>query len=150
MSNPILKMELAHGDVLIECYPNKAPNHVTQILRQADAGLYDQTDFHRVIDGFMAQGGWTKQELPRLQAEFNDVPHTEGICSMARTNDPNSASDQFFICFRDAQFLDRQYTVWGRVIYGMDAVHAIQRGEPPATPTKILRMRSVDFARLAN
>jgi len=147
---PLLKMDLAHGTVLIECFPDLAPNHVAQISRQADQGLYDGTDFHRVIEGFMAQGGWTKQPLPQLQAEFNHHSHVEGVCSMARTNDPNSASDQFFICFRDAQFLDRQYTVWGRVIYGMDAVHAIQRGEPPATPTKILRMRSVDFARLAN
>jgi len=139
---PLLKMDLENGTVLIECYPHKAPNHVAQIIRQADQGLYDGTDFHRVIDGFMAQGGWTKQALPQLQAEFNDVPHTEGICSMARTNDPNSASDQFFICFGNANFLDRQYTVWGKVIYGMDKVHAITRGEPPLNPSKIVRMRT--------
>jgi len=145
MPNPILKMELAHGDVLIECYPDKAPNHVAQIIRQANSGLYDDTDFHRVIEGFMAQGGWTKQPLPQLQAEFNDVSHTEGICSMARTNDPNSASDQFFICFGNAQFLDRQYTVWGKVIYGMQHVHAITRGEPPQNPSKIVKMRQLSM-----
>ena len=92
----------------------------------------------------MAQGGWTKQALPQLLAEFNDVPHTEGTCSMARTNDPNSASDQFFICFGNANFLDRQYTVWGKVIYGMQNVHKITRGEPPQDPTKIVRMRQID------
>ena len=119
---------------------------MAQILRQADQGLYDGTDFHRVIDGFMAQGGWTKQPLPQLQAEFNDVPHTEGICSMARTNDPHSASDQFFICFGNANFLDRQYTVWGKVVYGMQNVHAITRGEPPQEPTKIVRMRTANLS----
>ena len=139
-------MHLAAGVVLIECYPDKAPNHVAQIIAQAEQGLYDGTVFHRVIEGFMAQGGWTQQTLPQLAAEFNDVPHTEGICSMARTNDPNSASDQFFICFGNAQFLDRQYTVWGKVIYGMEHVHSINRGEPPAEPTVIVRMRPVDLS----
>jgi peptidylprolyl isomerase len=148
IDNPILKMELSSGTVLIECFPDKAPNHVTQILRQANQGMYDGTLFHRVIEGFMAQGGWTKQVLPQLQAEFNDVPHTEGICSMARTNDPNSASDQFFICFGNANFLDRQYTVWGKVIYGMRHVHAITRGEPPQDPTVITRMRQAHIADL--
>ena len=139
MSNPIIKMELITGTVLIECFPDKAPNHVAQILRQAGQGLYDGTDFHRVIDGFMAQGGWTKQALPQLLAEFNDVPHTEGICSMARTNDPNSASDQFFICFGNANFLDRQYTVWGKVVSGMENVDKIKRGEPVRDPDKIVK-----------
>ena len=107
MNNPIIKMDLPAGPVLIECYPDKAPKHVAQILSQAEEGLYDGTVFHRVIQGFMAQGGWTQKALPQLEAEFNDVPHVEGICSMARTNDPNSASDQFFICFGDARFLDK-------------------------------------------
>lgn len=146
MSNPVLKMHLPAGVVLIECYPEKAPNHVAQIVAQAEQGLYDGTVFHRVIEGFMAQGGWTQKPLPQLTAEFNDVPHLEGICSMARTNDPNSASDQFFICFGDARFLDRQYTVWGKVIYGMEHVHRINRGEPPAEPTPIVRMRPVDLS----
>ena len=92
----------------------------------------------------MAQGGWTQRALPQLLAEFNDYPHVEGTCSMARTNDPNSASDQFFICFGNAQFLDRQYTAWGKVISGMEHVHAINRGEPPVDPTPIVRMRQVD------
>lgn len=146
MSNPVLKMHLPSGVVLIECFPDKAPTHVAQIISQAEQGLYDGTVFHRVIEGFMAQGGWTQKSLPQLTAEFNDVPHTEGICSMARTNDPNSASDQFFICFGDARFLDRQYTVWGKVIYGMEHVHSINRGEPPAEPTPIVRMRPTDLS----
>lgn len=142
MSNPILRMDLPAGTVLIECFPDIAPNHVAQILDQASKGLYDGTVFHRVIPGFMAQGGWTKQQLPQLKAEFNNYAHTEGVCSMARTNDPNSASDQFFICFNDARFLDNNYTVWGKVIYGMQHVHnGIEKGEPPQLPTPIVRMR---------
>ena len=89
----------------------------------------------------MAQGGGTGKIYPQLQAEFNEVEHLPGVCSMARTNDPNSASDQFFICFADCRFLDRQYTVWGRVIYGMEHVNAITRGEPPENPTRILSMQ---------
>ena len=138
-------MELPSGKVLIECFPNLAPNHVAQIIKNANDGLYDGTVFHRVIEGFMAQGGWTQKQLPQLTAEFNDYPHTEGVCSMARTNDPNSASDQFFICFGDCRFLDRNYTVWGKVIYGMQHVHTgIKRGEPPSDPTPIIRMRQID------
>ena len=140
MDNPIIVMQLPQGKVLIECYPAKAPQHVVQILKACENGLYDNTPFHRVINGFMAQGGATGQILPQLMAEFNDVEHTEGVCSMARTNEINSASDQFFICFGDAKFLDRQYTVWGKVITGMQHVHAITRGEPPVNPTKIVTM----------
>lgn len=153
MGNPIIRLDIDSDDgtgiVLIECYPHLAPNHVSAILGLANAGEYDGTDFHRVIPNFMAQGGWTRKQLPQLVAEFNDHPHTEGVCSMARTNDPNSASDQFFICFSNCQWLDRQYTVWGRVIYGMDVVHSrIAKGEPPAQPTRIARMRQVDPTKL--
>ena len=144
MSNPILKLEMPTGVVFIECFPDLAPKHVAQIIDLAEKGMYDGIPFHRVIEGFMAQGGWTQQALPQLLAEFNDYPHVEGTCSMARTNDPNSASDQFFICFANAQFLDRQYTVWGKVIYGMEHIHAINRGEPPQDPTKIIKMRKID------
>jgi peptidylprolyl isomerase len=149
MNNPVIRLDLPTGMVLIECFPDIAPNHVAQILDIANRGLYDNTVFHRVIEGFMAQGGWTHQSLPQLQAEFNDFPHVQGVCSMARTSDPNSASDQFFICFADARFLDRQYTVWGRVMYGMQHVHSgINKGEPPAEPTPILKMRQVDPSKL--
>ena len=149
MSNPILKLEMPTGIVFIECFPNLAPKHVAQIIDLAEKGMYDGIPFHRVIEGFMAQGGWTQQALPQLLAEFNDYPHVEGTCSMARTNDPNSASDQFFICFGNAQFLDRQYTAWGKVIYGMEHIHAINRGEPPADPTKIVRIRQLDTSETA-
>jgi len=137
-------MDLPHGMVLIECFPNLAPTHVAQIIKISNDGAYDGVPFHRVIDGFMAQGGATMKGYPQLQAEFNDAPHVEGMCSMARTPDPNSASDQFFICIANAKFLDRQYTVWGRVMYGIKHVHAIAKGEPPANPTPIVKMRSVD------
>lgn len=142
--NPILRMDLPTGMVLIECYPQVAPNHVAQIIKIADAGDYDGIPFHRVIEGFMAQGGATMKQYPQLKQEFNKIPHVEGMCSMARTNDPDSASDQFFICFQHSAFLDEQYTVWGRVMYGMEHVHAIKRGEPPPEPSTIVRMRSVD------
>lgn len=154
MTNPVIRMDIETDDgsgmVLIECYPHLAPKHVEAVLGLANAGEYDGTDFHRVIPNFMAQGGWTRKQLPQLQAEFNEHPHTEGVCSMARTNDPNSASDQFFICFNDCHWLNGQYTVWGKVIYGMNNVHGrIAKGEPPATPTKIARMRQVDVTKLA-
>jgi peptidylprolyl isomerase len=149
MGNPLIKMDLPSGTVLIECLPDKAPNHVNQILKLSNDGLYDGTVFHRVIDNFMAQGGWTRKDPPVLQAEFNDLQHLPGVCSMARTNDPNSASDQFFICIADCRFLDRQYTVWGKVIYGMEHVYGgINRGEPPAEPTPIVRMRQVDVGNI--
>lgn len=149
MANPLLRMDLGNEDsqhmVLIECYPHLAPRHVAQILDLANTGQYDGTNFHRVIPNFMAQGGWTQKQLPQLEAEFNQHPHTEGVCSMARTNDPNSASDQFFICFNDCPWLNGQYTVWGKVIYGMDVVHSvIAKGEPPQEPTRIARMRQLD------
>lgn len=144
--NPIIRLDLPTGMVLIECFSNLAPNHVAQIIRLADAGEYDGIPFHRVIDGFMAQGGATRNKQLAINAEFNQYPHVEGTCSMARTPDPNSAADQFFICFQACPFLDGQYTVWGQVIYGMQHVHAINRGEPPTNPTVIVKMRSVDPA----
>ena len=141
-----LKLKLETGDVTIETFEDKAPKHVAQITQLAEDGFYDGLTFHRVIDGFMAQGGCPdgngmggyKDNIP---AEFNDEPHVEGICSMARAQDPNSASSQFFICLDDATFLDNQYTGWGKVTEGMEHVHAIQKGEPPATPTKIVEFR---------
>lgn len=141
-----LKLKLETGDVLIETFEDKAPKHVEQITRLAEEGFYDGLTFHRVIDGFMAQGGCpdgngmggAKNKLP---AEFNDVSHQEGVCSMARAQDPNSASSQFFICLDDASFLDKQYTVWGKVVEGMENVHAIAKGEPPANPTKIVEFK---------
>ncbi len=142
----ILVFELSTGGaVKIAMRPDKAPKHVERLKTLARRGFYDNTVFHRVIDGFMAQGGdptgtgMGGSDLPDLPAEFNDLQHLRGTASMARTNDPNSANSQFFICFDAAFFLDGQYTVWGRVIEGMDAVDGIARGEPPASPTKILR-----------
>jgi len=139
-------MDLPTGMVLIECFPEWAGQTVAQVIKIADDGAYDGTPFHRVIDGFMAQGGYTGKVYPGLPPEFNTHPHVEGVCSMARTDDPHSASDQFFICFRECSWLNMNYAVWGKVIYGMDNVHAITRGEPPAEPTRIIRMRSVDPA----
>jgi peptidylprolyl isomerase len=147
--NPHLLMELDNGgSVVIECLPDLAPKHVSQIVKIAETGDYDGTEFHRVIPGFMAQGGWTKKPYPNIEAEFTPTPHVEGICSMARTNDPNSAVDQIFICFQASPWLDNQYTVWGKVVKGMDSVHGIAMGEPPVVPTKITRMRTVDPATL--
>ena len=144
-----LKLELETGDVVIETFDDKAPQHVAQITKLAEDGFYDDLTFHRVIEGFMAQGGCpdgtgmggADENIP---AEFNDTPHVEGVVSMARAQDPNSASSQFFICIDDSTFLDNQYTAWGRVVEGMDAVHAIQKGEPPATPTKIKTFRKLE------
>ena len=141
-----LKLELETGDVIIETFEDKAPKHVAQITKLAEDGFYDGLIFHRVIEGFMAQGGDPDGTGMggmggNIPAEFNDTPHVEGVCSMARSNDPNSASSQFFICLDDATFLDKQYTAWGRVTSGMDAVHAIEKGEPPEDPTKIVRFR---------
>jgi peptidylprolyl isomerase len=133
------------GVVTIGMRPDKAPKHVERIKTLTRQGFYDGTPFHRVIDGFMAQGGdptgtgMSGSKLPNLPAEFNDLPHVRGTVSMARTNDPNSANSQFFICFQPSMWLDGQYTVWGRVIDGMDAVDAIERGEPPRTPTRIVK-----------
>jgi peptidylprolyl isomerase len=133
------------GDVVIRLRPDLAPGHVERIAGLARDGFYDGIVFHRVIPGFMAQGGDPTgrgsggSDLPDLKAEFNDEPHVRGTCSMARTNVPDSANSQFFICFDDAGFLDRQYTVWGQVESGMDYVDALPVGEPPANPGKIIK-----------
>ena len=148
MSKNIL-LKLEHGDVLIETYADKAPKHVARICELADDGFYDNLTFHRVIEGFMAQGGCPKGtgtggSGQNIGAEFNDVSHQRGVCSMARAQNPDSADSQFFICFDDASFLDGQYTAWGKVIEGMEHVDATNRGEPPAEPSKIVSMRTVD------
>ena len=133
------------GDVVIRLRPDVAPGHVERITSLAKDGFYDGVVFHRVIPCFMAQGGDPTgrgsggSDLPDLKAEFNAEPHVRGTCSMARTNVPDSANSQFFICFDDARFLDRQYTVWGQVESGMDYVDALPVGEPPANPGKILK-----------
>ena len=133
------------GDVVIRLRPDLAPGHVARITELANEGFYDGVVFHRVIPGFMAQGGDPSgtgmggSDKPNLKAEFNDEPHVRGVCSMARTMEPNSANSQFFICFDDATFLDRQYTVWGQVVEGMEFVDALPKGEPPRTPGKILK-----------
>ena len=133
------------GDVVIKLRPDLAPGHVARIAELAKEGFYDGVKFHRVIPGFMAQGGDPTgtgsggSDKPDLQAEFNAEPHVRGVCSMARTNNPNSANSQFFICFDDATFLDRQYTVWGQVESGMEHVDALPKGEPPREPGKILK-----------
>jgi len=133
------------GDVVIKLRPDLAPGHVERITSLAKEGFYDGVVFHRVIPGFMAQGGDPTgtgtggSELPDLKAEFNDVPHVRGTCSMARTSNPHSANSQFFICFDDAGFLDNQYTVWGQVESGMEFVDALPVGEPPREPGKIVK-----------
>ncbi len=133
------------GDVVIRLRADLAPGHVERIAGLARDGFYDGVVFHRVIPGFMAQGGDPTgrgsggSELPDLKAEFNDAPHVRGTCSMARTSNPDSANSQFFICFDDAGFLDGQYTVWGEVESGMDYVDALPVGEPPANPGKIVK-----------
>lgn len=142
-----LILDTSKGEVTIELLPDVAPNHVARIKELAREGFYDGIVFHRVIDGFMAQTGCPNgtgtggSSKPDLKQEFNAVPHVRGTCSMARTNNPNSANSQFFICFDEASFLDRQYTVWGQVTSGMDAVDALARGEPPRNPDKINTMR---------
>ena len=131
-------------DVVIKLRSDLAPNHVKQITDLASEGFYDGVVFHRVIPGVMAQGGDPSgtgmggSKKPDLKAEFSREPHVRGVCSMARTNNPNSANSQFFICFDDATFLDGQYTVWGVVTDGMDAVDALPKGEPPREPGKIV------------
>ena len=142
-----LIMELASGPVKIKLRPDLAPNHVARIKELAREGFYDGIKFHRVIPGFMAQGGDPTgtgsggSDRPDLKAEFSDAHHVRGVCSMARTPNPNSANSQFFICFDDATFLDRQYTVWGEVIEGMEHVDALPKGEPPRAPGKIVSMK---------
>ena len=133
------------GDVVIKLRPDLAPGHVARITELANEGFYDGVVFHRVIPGFMAQGGdptgtgMGGSDKPDLKAEFNSEPHVRGTCSMARTQVPDSANSQFFICFDDARFLDRQYTVWGQVISGMEHVDALPKGEPPREPGKIVK-----------
>ena len=141
-----LIMVTTKGNVVIAMRPDLAPKHVERIKKLAREGFYDGIVFHRVIDGFMAQTGCPKgtgtggSRYPNLAAEFNAEPHVRGVCSMARGQNPNSANSQFFICFDDARFLDKQYTVWGRVIEGMENVDKIARGEPPPQPDKMLRV----------
>ena len=144
-----LTLDLDTGTVKIKLRPDLAPNHVQRIGELANEGYYNGVPFHRVIDGFMAQGGDGKNfdgtggsSKPNLKQEFNAEPHARGVCSMARTNDPNSANSQFFICLDDARFLDKQYTVWGEVVEGMDAVDALPKGEPPRKPGKIVSARA--------
>ena len=128
------------GDVKIKLRPDLAPGHVARIKELVGEGFYDGVKFHRVIPGFMAQGGCPQgtgmggSDKPDLKAEFSAEPHVRGVCSMARTSAPNSANSQFFICFDDAGFLDRQYTVWGQVEEGMENVDALPKGEPPREP----------------
>jgi cyclophilin family peptidyl-prolyl cis-trans isomerase len=152
-------METTKGQVVIELRPDLAPEHVARIKELARAGEYDGVVFHRVIDGFMAQTGDVRfgnknsdnydpsragmggSSKPDLKAEFNDANHARGACSMARAQNPNSANSQFFICFEDAGFLNKQYTVWGQVIEGMDNVDQIKRGEPVQDPDSIVSMK---------
>ncbi len=144
--NTIL-METTKGDVVIELRPDLAPRHVERIKELARDGFYDGIVFHRVIDGFMAQAGCPNgtgtggSDKPDLKQEFNAEPHVRGTCSMARTANPDSANSQFFICFGDAPFLNKQYTVWGQVIDGMDNVDQLKRGEPVRDPDKIVSMK---------
>ena len=135
------------GDVVIRLRPDLAPGHVARISELARDGFYDGVVFHRVIPGFMAQGGdptgtgMGGSDKPDLKAEFNAEPHVRGTCSMARSQMPDSANSQFFICFDDARFLDKQYTVWGKVIEGMDNVDKIKRGEPVRDPDKMISVK---------
>ena len=158
-------LKLKDGDVKIELFPDVAPNHVKRIKELADQGKYDSVVFHRVIDGFMAQtgdiqfgksnsdsfdlnrAGMGGSDLPDLKQEFSSLPHDRGTLSMARSSDPNSANSQFFICFKPAPFLDRQYTVFGKVIEGMEFVDKIKRGDQNnngavTDPDKIISFKS--------
>lgn len=141
-----LVLETSKGRVVIQMRPDLAPKHVERIKLLARAGFYDGIVFHRVIEGFMAQTGCPKgigtggSDHPDLPAEFSAEPHERGVCSMARSSDPNSANSQFFICFDDSSFLDRKYTVWGKVIEGMENVDKIKRGEPVRDPDRIVSM----------
>ena len=159
-------LKLKDGDVKIEMFPDVAPNHVKRITELANSGMYDNVVFHRVIDGFMAQTGDVQfgnslskdydlkragmggSSLPDLPSEFNDTPHLRGTLSMARSQDPNSANSQFFICFKSAPFLDRQYTVFGKVIEGMEFVDKIKKGDENnngsvENPDKIISFKSL-------
>jgi peptidylprolyl isomerase len=142
-----LLIETSKGPIVIELRPDLAPKHVERIKQLARDGFYDGIVFHRVIDGFMAQTGCPQgrgtggSDYGNLPAEFNDEPHVRGVCSMARASSPNSANSQFFIVFDDARFLDKQYTVWGKVIEGMDNVDQINKGEPPKNPDKMIKVQ---------
>ena len=160
----IMILKLKDGDVEIKLFPDVAPKHVERIQYLADKGFYDNVVFHRVIDGFMAQTGDVKfgnstskdfdlrragmggSDLPDLKSEFNDLPHQKGTLSMARSSDPDSANSQFFICFEDAPHLDRNYTVFGKVLKGMEFVMNIKRGDGPngsvSDPDKIISFKS--------
>ncbi len=162
----IMILKLKDGDVKIELFPDVAPNHVKRIKELADSGKYNNVVFHRVIDGFMAQTGDVKfgnsdsndfdlrragmggSDLPDLNQEFNSLPHDRGTLSMARSSDPNSANSQFFICFKPAPFLDKQYTVFGKVIAGMEFVDKIKKGDESnngsvSDPDKIISFKSL-------
>ena len=160
----VMILKLKDGIVEIELYPDKAPNHVKRFQDLANQGEYDNVVFHRVIDGFMAQTGDVKfgnssspefninlagtggSDLPNLKAEFSDIAHVRGILSAARSADPNSANSQFFICFESAPHLDRQYSVFGKVVKGMEFVDLIKKGDPNSgsvkDPDKILSLKS--------
>ena len=140
-----LTLETTKGPVVIEMKPELAPLHVAHIKKLVGEGFYDGVVFHRVIDGFMAQTGCPHgtgtggSNYPNVKAEFNAEPHVRGTVSMARAQSPDSANSQFFICFGDAKFLDRQYTAWGKVVSGMENVDKIKRGEPVREPDKIVK-----------
>ena len=142
-----LIMDTTQGKVVIALRPDLARKHVERIKQLAREGFYDGIVFHRVIEGFMAQTGCPKgtgtggSKYPNLPAEFNTEKHVRGVCSMARSQAPNSANSQFFICFDDATFLDKQYTAWGKVIEGMENVDKIKRGEPVQNPDKIKSLK---------
>ena len=164
MAKNLMILKLTYGEVEIELYPDKAPNHVERFKELSNSGKYDGVVFHRVIDGFMAQTGDVKfgnstsndfnlslagtggSDLPNLKAEFTDVAHTRGVLSAARSADPNSANSQFFICFESAPHLDRQYSAFGKVIKGMEFVDKIKKGDPNSgavsNPDKIISIRS--------
>ena len=164
MAQNIMILKLSYGEVEIELYPEKAPNHVQRFKRLAEEGKYNGVVFHRVIDGFMAQTGDVKfgntnspefnlslagtggSDLPNLKAEFTDIAHTRGVLSAARSADPDSANSQFFICFDSAPHLDRQYSAFGKVVRGMEFVDKIKRGDPNSgavpNPDKIISLRS--------
>ena len=143
-NNLVLDLD-SGGEVVIRLRPDLAPQHVARIKELVGEGFYDDVVFHRVIDGFMAQGGdptgtgMGGSDKPDLPAEFSDEPHMRGTASMARAQNPNSANSQFFICFDDCGFLDGQYTVWGEVVEGMEYVDNLPKGEPPRAPGKIVK-----------
>ena len=142
-----LTLETTKGPVVIRLRPDLAPNHVARIKQLAEEKFYDNVAFHRVIEGFMAQTGCPNgtgtggSKYPNLKQEFNAEPHVRGTCSMARAQSPDSANSQFFICFDDAGFLNKQYTVWGEVVSGMENVDKIKRGEPVREPDRIVTAR---------